>query len=156
MKRMMLMIVMLSIIVFAGKITLLNRRAIDIVYHVPLNKFPRFICEAKLENGKIIQFASVKSMMQAYFHQAYFLQKKIIIAKIKDMYVQDFLTGFAVNAKKAVYVFGSNIRQPNGDNLVPFKDIKEAKLFEKRYGGAAILKFKRISLSLIELLDMGP
>ena len=156
MKKILSMIAMLSIIVFAGKITLLNQKAMDIVYHVPLKKFPRFICEAKLENGKIIQFASVKSMIQAYFHQAYFLQKKIISAKIEDMYVQDFSTGLAVNAKKAVYVFGSNIRQPNGDNLVPFKDIKSAKLFEKRYGGAAILKFKRISLSLIQLLDMGP
>ncbi len=154
MKRFLLIIVLLSVALFAKKMLLINQNAIDAVYQVPLKNFKRFISEAKLENGKIVQFVSVKSMMQVYYHQKHFLKVKFISAKIKDMYVQDFLTGNIIKAKKAVYVFGSNITQPHGADIIPCKDIKSAKLFESKYGGAKILKFKELSLRFIRFLDI--
>ncbi len=154
MKKILLVMALLSISIFADKITLLNPNTNDMVYHTSLKKYKRFICEAKLQNGKTVQFVSMKSMIQVYWHQKHFLEVKLISAKIKDMFVQDFRTGKKVNAKTAFYVVGSGIVGPNGANLVPFESIKSAKLFEKDYGGSKILSFKDISLHLIQLLDM--
>ena len=154
MKKILLIIALLSISIFADKITLLNQNTNDMVYHTPLKKYKRFICEAKLQNGKIVQFVAMKSMIQVYWHQRHFFEVKLISAKIKDMYVQDFRTGKKIDAKKAFYVVGSGIVGPNGANLIPFESIKSAKLFEKKYGGSKILNFKDLSLRLIQLLDM--
>jgi len=154
MKKILFVIVLLSISIFADKITLLNPNTNDMVYHTPLKEYKRFICEAKLQNGKTVQFVAIKSMIQVYWHQRHFFKVKLISAKIKDMYVQDFRTGEKINAKTAFYVIGSSIVGPNGANLIPFKSIKSAKLFEKEYGGSKILSFKDLSLRLIELLDM--
>ncbi len=154
MKKYLFIIVLLSIGLFAEKMPLINENTIDMVYQVPLKKFKRFVCEAKLENGQIVQFASVKSMMLVYYHQKHFLKVKLISAKIKHMFVQDFLTGNIVRAKKAVYIFGSNLVQPKGADVIPCKNMNSAKLFESKYGGVKILKFKDLSLKFIRFLDI--
>lgn len=154
MKKLLLVMALLSISIFADKITLLNPNTNDMVYHTSLKKYKRFICEAKLQNGKTLQFVSMKSMIRVYRHQKHFLEAKLISAKIKDMYVQDFRTGEKINAKTAFYVIGSNIVGPNGANLIPFKSIKSAKLFERKNGGSKILSFKELVPNIIQLLDM--
>ncbi len=154
MKKILLIISLLTVTVFAGGITLMHPNAKDMVYQIPLKKFQKFICEAKLKDGKVVQFVSVKSMLQVYFHQKYFMDHKLIKAHIQDMYVQDFLTGDLVNAKDAVFVFGSNQTGPHGDDLIPLKNIDMAKLFKIKHGGTKILTFKQITLGLVRYLDM--
>jgi len=154
MKKIFLVISFLAVSIIAGGMKLINQNEQDMVYQLPLKKFPKFICEAKLKNGKVAQFVSVKSMMQVYFHQDYFLHFKNIDSNISKMYVQDFLTGDVVNAKKAVYAFGTNQAGPHGDDLIPFKSLDMAKLFKIKSGGTKILTFKQLNIGLIRYLDM--
>jgi nitrous oxide reductase accessory protein NosL len=126
----------------------------DIVYNLDLTKYPKFLCEAKLKNGKIVQFPSVKAMMQVYFHQDYFLKHKLIDAKIDTMYVKDYLDGTKIEAQKALYMFGSRLVGPHGDDLIPLKNQQNAELFKLKYGGTKLLPFNKLSKGLIKYLDM--
>jgi len=154
MKKFILIITLLSFGLIAGQIKLRNEHAMDPVYNLPLKNYKKFICEATLKNGKIIQFVSVKSMMQVFYHQDYFIDHKYIDSEIKNMYVQDFLTGDKLDAKKALYVFGSRVIGPHGDDLVPFKSETSVKVFAIKYKGTKTLRYKKITVGLIKYLDM--
>jgi len=154
MKKFILILTLLSFGLFAGQIKLLDQNANDFAYQLPLKKYPKFLCEATLENGKKVQFVSVKAMMQVFFHQKYFLKHKLIDSKIKDMFVQDFLSGDKIDAKKALYVFGSRVKGPHGDDLIPFKDKNSEKIFSIKYNGTRTMGFDKITIGLIRYLDM--
>jgi len=127
---------------------------LDMVYNLDLKKYPKFLCEAKLKNGKVVQFVSVKAMMQVYFHQDYFKKRKLLEANIDKMYVKDYLDGTKIEASKALYMFGSRLVGPHGDDLIPLKNQESAKLFKIKYGGTKLLPFSKISVGLIRYLDM--
>ncbi len=154
MKKILVIITLLTVVVFAGGIKLIHQDTKDMVYQLPLKKFQKFISEAKLKDGRVVQFISVKSMLQVYFHQKYFIDHKLIKTNISDMYVQDYLTGDIVNAKKAVYVFGSNLPGPHGDDLIPLKNRDMAELFKIKYGGTKVIKFSKLTVGLVRYLDM--
>ena len=127
---------------------------LDMVYNLDLKKYPKFLCEAKLKNGKVVQFVSVKAMMQVYFHQDYFKKRKLLEANIDKMYVKDYLDGTKIEASKALYMFGSRLVGPHGDDLIPLKNQDSAKLFKIKYGGTKLLPFSKITVGLIRYLDM--
>jgi len=139
---------------FSGKVMLLDQNATDLVYQLPLHKHQKWLCEAEFTNKQKMQFISVKSMMQVYQHQEYFLKRHLIPAKIKKLYVQDYLTGERVDARNAVYLFGSRVIGPHGDDLIPFASRKHAELFKLKHGGTKILPFEKLSKGLIRYLDM--
>jgi len=139
---------------FNTKILLLDQNASDPVYQLPLNKYEKWLCEAELKNKKKVQFVSVKAMMQVYQHQEYFIKHHLLPTGIKTMYVQDFISGQRVDATKAVYVFGSRIVGPHGDDLIPFASEENAKLFMMKHGGTKILPFSKLNKGLIRYLDM--
>jgi len=153
MKTLLLLILLFSGL-FAGEIKLTDQNATDPVYILPLKKYPKWLCEAQLKNGKKIQFVSVKSMMQVYQHQDYFQRHKFIDDNISKLYVQDYISGRKVEAPKAVYLFGSHVVGPHGDDLIPFETEQNAKLFMMKNGGTKILPFEKLSKGLIRYLDM--
>jgi nitrous oxide reductase accessory protein NosL len=127
---------------------------VDPAYGITFQKDSPFTCRAKLANGDEVYFASVKSMLQAYFHPDYFTRHKLIADTIATMYVRDYLNGKELEATQAVYVFGSRLVGPHGDDLIPLSGPEQAKLFELKYGGHKILPFERLTKGLIRYLDM--
>jgi len=127
---------------------------VDPAYGMAFQKDAPFTCRAKLANGDEVYFASVKSMMQAYFHPDYFKRHKLLADTIETMYVRDFLSGKELEATQAVYVFGSRLVGPHGDDLIPLSGPEQAKLFELKYGGHKVLPFERLTKGLIRYLDM--
>ncbi|OQX72822.1 MAG: hypothetical protein B6D59_07460 [Campylobacteraceae bacterium 4484_4] len=154
MKKIVLLLFLVVGIAISQEIKLIDQNATDPIYQLPLKKYPHWLCEAELKNGKKVQFVSVKSMMQVYQHQEYFKKHKLLDADIDKIYVQDFLNGKKVDAKKAFYVFGSRIVGPHGDDLIPFASQESAKLFMLKNGGTKILPFAKLSKGLIRYLDM--
>ncbi len=138
---------------FTGSITKLQEK-LDPVFSIPMDKYPKWHCEAVLKNGHTETFISVKSMMQVYLHQEYFLKRNLLKDKIDKIYVKDYLTGEKVNAKQAVYVFGSRIEGPHGDDLIPFSTETNAKLFMMKHGGTKLLPYSKITTGLLRYLDM--
>ena len=154
MKKIFLALTILVSFSFAGEIKLLENNATDPVYILPLKKYPKWLCEARLQSGKTVQFVSVKSMMTVYQHQKYFKKHNFIDSNITNLYVQDYLTGKKVDAKKAKYVFGSRLVGPHGDDLIPLSSDENAKIFMLKNGGTKVLPFEKLSKGLIRYLDM--
>jgi len=152
--RKVLIFALVTVGLFATDIKITDQNETDPVYVLPLKKYPKWVTEAELTNGKKVHFVSVKSMMTVYFHQDYFKRHKYIDANISKMYVQDYISGRKVDAKDATYIFGSHIVGPHGDDLIPFENQESAKLFMFKNGGTKLLRFNRLSKGLINYLDM--
>ena len=156
MKKTVLFICLVSVLVsaeepFTGNINALKA---DPVYAVSLSKYPKWHAFALLQNGKTIEFISVKSMMQVFFNQAQFKKRKLIDDEIKTLWVKDFINGEKIEASKAVYLFGSRMVGPHGDDLIPFSSESNAKLFMMKNGGTKILPYSKLTQGLIRYLDM--
>ena len=153
-KKFLFSFLLFSALAWSGGITLQDQNATDPIYRLPMKEYPKWLCEAKLKDGKTAQFVSVKAMMQVFQNQDYFLKRKLLSAPIEAIYVQDYISGEKIDARKAVYLFGSKIVGPHGDDLIPFSSEENAKLFEMKNGGTKILPYERLTKGLIRYLDM--
>jgi len=138
---------------FTGKITQLEQK-LDPMFGISLDKYHKWHTSALLRNGHKAAFISVKSMMQVYMHQDYFLKRNLLEDKIDKIFIKDYLTGEKVNAKQSVYVFGSKVIGPHGDDLIPFASESNAKLFMMKHGGTKLLPYSKITAGLLRYLDM--
>jgi nitrous oxide reductase accessory protein NosL len=131
----------------------------DPVYLLEIDKSPKFEADIVLKNGKKLRFASVKSMMNFFYHPEKYPGYGVGPRgkEIDRMIVRDYLDGTPVDAEKAWYVFGSRVVGPHGDDLIPLSSKTRAELFVKRYGGSRIMDYKEMrskSFGLIKYLDM--
>ena len=108
-------------------------------------KYPKWACMMVID-GKKYYFDGVKDMMKFYFFDKDFVYDR---DKIEKVLVQDFYTLEAIDATKAYYVIGSNMYGPMGKELIPFKNLKEAKNFLNDHKGEKIVKFKDITINMV-------
>jgi len=69
------------------------------------------------------------------------------------MLVTDYYTLESLPAKDALFVTGSNVYGPMGNELIPFKNRKEAENFLSDHKGEKILGFKDIDAKTVMALD---
>ena len=159
MKKAISVILLISLtLLFANTLKPL-KNTLDPVYLVNIDKNPKFEAQIELKNGKIIRFASVKSMMNFYYNPAKYPGFGVSEKgrEISKMYVRDYLDGKKVLASRAFYVFGSRLVGPHGDDLIPLSSRARAELFVKRYGGTKIFSYDEMikkGFGLIKYLDM--
>jgi nitrous oxide reductase accessory protein NosL len=108
--------------------------------------YPDWACVVEV-GKKRLYFDGVKDMMRFYLSLDRYHFKRENISKIL---VQDFYTLKPIDAKKALYVVGSNIKGPMGWDFIPFGELKYAKIFLNDHKGREIIKFDDITPKLIE------
>jgi len=120
-------------------------------------KYPRWATQIFYKHGDDehhLSFDGVKDMMKFYFNNKkwgkYDYAKRKNITKIL---VTDYYKQYAIDARKAYFVIGSNIYGPMGNELVPFSTLEEAKNFKNDHKGTKILKFSDIKETLPYMLD---
>ena len=106
-------------------------------------KYPKWAAQIFYED-KHFSFDGVKDLMKYYF------DNKNGISKIV---VTDYYSQKAIDAKKAYYVIGSDIYGPMGDELIPFVNKDDAKVFYMDHKGVKILKFEDIKKREVYKLD---
>ena len=113
-----------------------------------VSKYPKWVAQIEVSQKHSHYFDGVKDMMKFYFNPSKFKHnhKKIDISK---MLVTDYYSLNAIDAKGAYYVIGSNIYGPMGEELIPFKNEKEANDFSKSHFGKKILKFEDIKEEML-------
>jgi len=121
-------------------------------------KYPRWAAQIYYKkDGKIkhLSFDGVKDMMKFYFNPddygKYDIKK--FQNSITKMVVTDYYTQKGIDAKKAYYVFWSNVLGPMGNELIPFKTLKEAKSFKNDHFGKFIKRFDELNDDLVWSLD---
>ncbi len=128
---------------------------LDPVYLLKISNYPKFTTEMILKSGKRVEFSSVKSMMNFYFHPEKYPKYGVESRReIEKMYVKDYITGEKIDAKDAYYVFGSRVIGPHGDDLIPLSSKTQAQLFVKRFGGSRVMRIDKFTFGLIKYLDM--
>jgi len=132
-----------------------DKDAVGQVRHLKLYKYPSWVAEIELANGKKVLFSSPKGMFEFYLHPASWFDAYHITreADFKEIYVTDYATAKAIKAKGAFFVYGSDVTSPAGDDLVPFDSYKAAEEFAKKHHGARVLGFREINYGLIKLLN---
>lgn len=113
-----------------------------------VSKYPKWVAQIDVSQKHTHYFDGVKDMMKFYFNPSKFNHnhKKSDISK---MIVTDYYSLNAIDAKSAYYVIGSNIYGPMGEELIPFKNEKEAKEFSQSHAGKKILKFEEIKEEIL-------
>ncbi len=131
---------------------------IDPVYGLDVTKHPKFQAKIVLANGKEILFCCPKAMFDLYFRPFNFPEYNIKEEKdFKQLLVKDYISGQWIDAKKALYVFGSRLQGPKGDDLIPVRNKDVLNVYMLKYGGSRVLTFpdiKKRGFGLIKFLDM--
>jgi len=159
--RKILLVVILITSVFASKDlnkTVTASKNIDPVYMLDVTKYPKFNAKIVLANGKEIVFCCPKAMFDFYFRPFNYPEYNVKEEKdFKKLLVKDYLSGEWIDAKKALYVFGSKLQGPKGDDLIPLRNKDSVNIFMLKFGGTKILTFpdiKKRGFALIKYLDM--
>jgi len=106
-------------------------------------KYPRWASQI-FYGEEHYSFDGVKDMMKYYF------DNKSGITKIL---VRDYYSQKAIDATKAFYVLGSDVYGPMGNELIAFKNEKEAKTFYLDHRGVEIINFDAITVKKVYKLD---
>ncbi|MRJ02918.1 MAG: hypothetical protein GXO19_01370 [Epsilonproteobacteria bacterium] len=129
----------------------------DPIYHLPVDKHPRFQAKIVLRSGQEILFCCPKAMFAFYLRPYLYPEYKIKSElDFKELLVKDYLSGKWIKAEGALYVFGSTLVGPKGDDLIPVRNQDALNIFRLKYGGSRVLTFPEIvhkGMGLIEYLD---
>ncbi len=115
-----------------------------------VSKYPNWVTSITLKDSVTSYFDGVKDMMKFYLSSEEYGVKK---EDIKELFVSDYYSLDAIDAKKAWYVTGSNVYGPMGHEFIPFKTKDDAEAFKRSHYGKKVLKFDEITLRTIVLLD---
>ena len=158
MKRNILFILIISLMsaytLSASEIMNYDKETRGLVRKIKVYQDPAWVAKVVTKEGKKAYFISSKSLLEFYY-DPYKWPSMGIKDKdgIKDMYVTDYKTLKAIDAKYAFYVYGGRLISPAGDDLVTFKNIEDAKEYSKIHRGRRILSFNEVKKGLIQLLN---
>lgn len=113
-------------------------------------KYPRWAAKVVLEDKKELYFDGAKDMFKFLLEPQKYGFTSL---NVKDILINDYYHQNAINAKDAFYVIGSDVFGPMGNELIPFKNIDDAKTFMQDHKGKKILRFHEITKEEIERLD---
>ncbi len=110
-------------------------------------KYDQWLTQIINANEKPLVFDGVKDMMAYYFNaELYGGASDLTQAEI---WVRNYYTLDYIDGRSALYVVGSDVLGPMGDELIPFSTLKEAENFKKDHQGTDILGFDEITAAQI-------
>ena len=110
-------------------------------------KYDQWLTQIINANEKPLVFDGVKDMMAYYFNaELYGGASDLTQAEI---WVRNYYTLDYIDGRSALYVVGSDVLGPMGDELIPFSSLKEAENFKKDHQGTDILGFDEITAAQI-------
>ena len=110
-------------------------------------KYDQWLTQIINANDKPLVFDGVKDMMAYYFNaELYGGASDLTRAEI---WVRNYYTLDYIDGRSALYVVGSDVLGPMGDELIPFSTLKEAENFKKDHQGTDILGFDEITAAQI-------
>ena len=119
-----------------------------------VSKYPNWIATVVWKNGHAHHFDGAKDMFK-------FLQALPKYApghkpdEIRFIAVTDFYNLEKIEARKALYVMGSDVMGPMGPELVPLATRADAEDFLKDHKGKRILRYDEVTPEIITKVDSG-
>jgi copper chaperone NosL len=116
-------------------------------------KYPQWMTQVNMSDGSAEVFDGVKDMMAYYFSPQQFGAAKGITAD--GVFVRAYYSQEWIDAKKAMFVIGSDVYGPMGHELIPFASQAGAESFFKDHHGSKIYSFSEITPEIVEALRKG-
>jgi nitrous oxide reductase accessory protein NosL len=117
-------------------------------------KYPNWIAVLAYQDGHAHFFDGAKD-----FFKFLAMPKKYDAAHRHDqvaaMWVTEFYGLTRIDAKKAIYVTGSDVLGPMGHELVPLASEADAREFLRDHHGAQLLTFDQVTPAILDALDHG-
>ena len=115
-------------------------------------KYPKWV--AQLYYGDTnYSFDGVKDMMKFYFEPKKWGKYENKRENITKILVTDYYSQKVIDGKEAFYVIGSDVAGPMGNELIPFGQESDAKIFSTDHNGKKIIKFDKIVEKEVYKLD---
>lgn len=116
-------------------------------------KYPQWLAQITMSDGRAEFFDGVKDMLAYYFSPGQYGAAAGLTVEgvfVKDYYSQDWIDG-----QKAFFVLGSDVYGPMGHELIPFFGQPAAESFLKDHHGKKVYSFAEITPEIIESLRKG-
>jgi nitrous oxide reductase accessory protein NosL len=115
-------------------------------------KYPDWVGQIHFRDGGVEFFDGAKDLFKYYVDMKKYHStrtKKDVVA----VYVTEYYDLRYIDARKALFVVGSDVYGPMGRELIPFTTRQDAEGFLKDHKGRLILRFEDITPKLISTLD---
>jgi len=96
-------------------------------------RHPKFASAIQLQDDTTYYFCGTGCMIRSWLHPEIFLDKAK--TKLKQPVVKEYFSGQPIDARKVIFVCGSDVVGPMGPALVPVKDAQSLEVFKQRHGG---------------------
>lgn len=110
-------------------------------------KYEPWITQIHAEGEKPVMFDGVKDMMAYYFNPTAYSGKGEMSSA--EIWVKDYYTLGWIDGRKAIYVVGSDVMGPMGEELIPFTTRKAAENFMKDHKATQLILFDEIGQGMI-------
>jgi copper chaperone NosL len=117
-----------------------------------VSEYKDFLAEIIFKDGGHLYFDGPKDMFRFYFEPEKHLPGRKT-GDIVAVFVTDYYGLEMIDAFQAHFVVGSDVRGPMGNELIPVKTESDAQTFLKDHKGKSVLRFKQVTLELVNGLD---
>ncbi|MBU1232324.1 MAG: nitrous oxide reductase accessory protein NosL [Proteobacteria bacterium] len=115
-------------------------------------KYPDWTAEIIFKDDSVEFFDGAKDMFKYYLNLARSRSGRNI-KDIAAIYVKDYYDVKMIEARKALFVSGSDVYGPMGHELIPLATEEDARNVVKDHKGKRILRFEEVTSMVIEKLD---
>ena len=105
-------------------------------------RYPKSSSAIQLRGGTTYYFCSTGCMIRSWMHPEIYLGCPT--ADLKQPVVKEYFTGRHIDARNAIFVFGSDVIGPMGPALVPVMNAHYLKTFKRRHGGKTEFRLKTL------------
>ncbi len=116
-------------------------------------KYPQWLAQINMSDGRAEFFDGVKDMLAYYFSPEQY--GAAAGDTVEEVFVKDYYSQHWIDGQKAFYAFGSDVYGPMGHELIPFSGQAAAENFQKDHHGKKIYSFAEITPDIIESLRKG-
>ncbi len=119
-----------------------------------VSKYPNWVATIVYKDGHAHHFDGAKDMFKFWHDPA----KYAAGHRREDMaaiWVTDFYGLARIDAKKALYVIGSDVLGPMGHEFIPLANAEDAAEFARDHKGRRTLRFDQVVRGMAEQIDDG-
>ncbi len=120
-----------------------------------VSKYPNWVATIVYKDGHAHHFDGAKDMFKFWFEPAKYAAGNRLHRRedMAELWVTDFYNLQRMDARKALYVTGSDVLGPMGHEFVPLASKEDAADFLKEHKGRKILTFDQVTKDLPTKLD---
>jgi len=115
-------------------------------------KYPDWVAEIIFKDGSLFFFDGAKDLFKFYFNLKKYAPEQTR-EDIAGIYVTEYYGMELIEARKAIFVIGSDVYGPMGRELIPLSNEADAREFMIDHKGQKTLSFGHVTTGIIQSLD---